>query len=145
MNPTTKDRWVGVVMLVGIAYLVVGIAFGALANIQTSKEMRFIWRLAAWLTSAVVFVAHVWHGRIRHQAFPVSTAFRTSLAVAVGAFGLAVAANIHGLRVGSSHGRLLGLALVLWPVLTGVPAFFVALVLASGLTRIRPRNKTTRA
>jgi hypothetical protein len=55
------------------------------------------------------------------------------LAVALGAFALAVAANVHGVWVASSHQRALAFALVAWPALTAVPAFVVALGAAAGL------------
>jgi hypothetical protein len=49
--------------------------------------------------------------------------------VALGAFGLAVGANIHELSAGSTsqHRHLLLLSLGIWPVVTAVPAFLVAL------------------
>jgi hypothetical protein len=52
------------------------------------------------------------------------------LAVALGAFGLAVAATVHAQAV-SSIRPAYALALVLWPVLTAVPAFIVALAVAA--------------
>jgi len=55
------------------------------------------------------------------------------MAVALGAFALAVSANVHGYRVGTNNQRLLAFALVAWPALTAVPAFVVALVAAAGL------------
>ena len=50
-------------------------------------------------------------------------------AVALGAFGLALSATIHSLLVASTgpHRRLVLLALVVWPIMTGLPAFVVAL------------------
>ena len=57
-----------------------------------------------------------------------------SLAVGLGAFGLAVAANIHAQRSGSTHQGALALALVAWPLLTAVPAFVVALGAATLLS-----------
>ena len=63
------------------------------------------------------------------------------MAVALGAFGLAVAANLHSLQVGTGDRQLLALALVIWPIMTGVPSFVVALAAAFGLARIRPNDK----
>jgi hypothetical protein len=56
-----------------------------------------------------------------------------SAAVALGALGLALAANIH--ELGSDSGYRLGMliALIAWPLLTAVPAFVLALVVAAGL------------
>jgi hypothetical protein len=65
------------------------------------------------------------------------------MSVGLGAFGLAAAANIHALIAGTGNQRLLALALVIWPIITGVPAFIVALAAAAGLARIRPNNKSS--
>jgi hypothetical protein len=75
------------------------------------------------------------HRRLRSA--PAGTALHASLAASLGAFGLAVAANVHGLWVTSGNRRPLVLALVAWPALTAVPAFVVALVAAAALARIR--------
>jgi hypothetical protein len=52
---------------------------------------------------------------------------------------LAVAATIHALWIGASNLGAVGLALVVWPVATAVPAFVATLVAAAGLTLLRPR------
>jgi hypothetical protein len=125
-------------LLVGAVYLVAGIAFGALAAAAPSHQLRVAWRLAAWLASAIAFAAHIGYEHFRLLSCPRITASHTALSVAVGAFGLAVAANIHALRTASGNHRLLAVALVVWPVLAAVPAFVVALAAAAGLARVRP-------
>jgi len=40
---------------------------------------------------------------------------------------------------GTGNRRLLALALVIWPLLTGVPAFLVAFVATALLARVRPQ------
>jgi hypothetical protein len=52
-----------------------------------------------------------------------------AVGVALGAFGLAVGANIHSLSIAftTQHQQLLLLSLGIWPVMTAVPAFLVAL------------------
>jgi len=122
-----------------MVYPVVGIAFAAFAGWSASNQMRIAWRLAAWVISAVAFAAHVWYERFRLRNSALTTALHTSIAVAVGAFALAVAANIHGQWVGSSHQRLLAFALVAFPALTAVPAFVVALV-AAAILSLRRRS-----
>ena len=57
-----------------------------------------------------------------------------------GAFALAAAANIHALSAGTGNHSLLALALVIWPIMTGVPAFVVASVAAAGLARVRSND-----
>jgi hypothetical protein len=48
-----------------------------------------------------------------------------------------VAANIHARTVHTGNQRLLALALVIWPIIAGVPAFLVALATAAVLSRVR--------
>ena len=51
------------------------------------------------------------------------------------------AANINALRTGTGNQRLLVLALVIWPIMAGVPAFIIALVIAAVLERLRPNKE----
>ena len=138
VNSTEKYRWFHAVILVGLLYLLVGTVF---PNPPASDPTQFIWRLAAWIISAVAFGVHVWYEHFRLRNSPRRTALHASMAVALGAFGLAVAANIHSLQAGTGNRQLLALALVIWPIMTGVPAFVVALAAAFGLARIRPNDK----
>jgi hypothetical protein len=111
------------VVLVGIGYALVGIVFALPAS-----HVR-AWRLAAWAVSAMGYAAHLAYERFRLQNSAGSAALHVAFAVALGAFGLAVGANIHSLSTGSAdqHRRLLLLSLGIWPVITALPAFLVAL------------------
>jgi len=111
-------------------YAFVGIAFAMPANHVKG------WRLAAWAVSAIAYAAHVCYERFRLRNSAGSAALHIALAVALGAFGLAVGAIIHSLRLGSTneHRRLLILALGFWPVITALPAFLLALVASWALT-----------
>ena len=133
MDESSQLRWHRAAILVGVVYLVVGVTFGALAGWVSSNQMRVTWRLLAWLISGVAFAAHIGYEHFRLRSSPATTALHASLAVGLGAFGLAGAANIHAQVSGSSHQRALALSLVLWPVLTAVPAFLVALGTAASL------------
>ncbi len=139
MNASNRQPWLRTVILVGVVYLVVGIAFGTLAGWSASNQMRVTWRLLAFFVSAIAFAIHIGYEHLHFGNSALVTAFRACLAVAVGAFALAVAANIHGQWVGSTHQRSLIFALVAWPLLTAVPAFVVALISAAllGLRRRR--------
>jgi hypothetical protein len=112
-----------VAVLLGVVYALVGILFAIPAGPVK------VWRLAAWVVSAFVYAAQIGYERFRLRNSPRSAALHVALAVALGAFGLAVGANIHSLRLGSTneHRRLLLLALGLWPIITALPAFLVAL------------------
>jgi protein-S-isoprenylcysteine O-methyltransferase Ste14 len=129
----TRPRLMPFFLLVGIVYLAVGIIFGALAGAATSDQMRGIWRLAAFVVSAVVFGAHIGYEHFRLGNTPRLTAFHAAAAVALGACALAAAANLHSLTVASGNQRLLLIALVAWPLLCALPAFGVAFAAAAGL------------
>jgi hypothetical protein len=133
MNDSGHQRWYMTAILVGALYLVVGLASAALAGAAASSQMQFFWRLSAFVISAVVFAAHTAHElfRLRNTARP--TALHTSIAVAIGGFALALAANIHDLGSVSGYRPRMLIALVAWPLLTAVPAFIVALAVAAGL------------
>ena len=134
MSAPGRHSWFGTTVLIGVLYSVIGIVFAL-----PSSQVR-VWRLAAWVVSAALFAAHIGYEHFRRGNSPPVTALHTALAVAVGAFGLAVAANVHEVWVASSYRRSLALALVAWPVLTGLPAFVVALVTAYGLALTRRRG-----
>ena len=121
----------------GVLYFAVGHGFGAMAATATSSQERIAWRLAAWVISALAFAAHIGYGHRRVRGGAGTTALDASLAVALGAFGLAVAAFIHGATV---HHHFPIFALAAWPVMTAIPAFLVALVVAALLARFAPRQ-----
>ncbi len=76
-----------------------------------------------------MYVAHLGFERFRLRNSSLLSALVAAVAAALGAFGLGVGANIHSLSVSSTsqHRRLLLIALIAWPVITGVPAFLVGL------------------
>jgi len=98
--------------------------------------MRETWNRLGFLASAIAFALHIAHEHFRLRHRPLITASHVSIAVALGAFALAVKANIHGYRVASGNQRLLAFALVAWPVITAVPAFVIALI-ATALLNLR--------
>jgi hypothetical protein len=126
-----RRSWIGAVVLVGIMYALVGIAFAAPAT------GVWAWRLAAWGVSAIGYATHIAYERFRLGNPPGRASLHVAFGVALGAFGLAVGANLHSLSVESTpqHRHLLLLALVIWPAITALPAFLVALGLSAGLSR----------
>jgi hypothetical protein len=101
---------------------------------RSRQEMR-AWRLAAWLVCAAVFAAHLAYEHFRVGNPPARAALHVAVAVALGAGILAVWVNVRSF--GSTSGRpspRAPLALVVYPVVTGVPAFAVALVVAGFLS-----------
>lgn len=129
--------WVRAALLAGVAYFLIGRAFAVPAsNVH-------VWRLAAWVVSGVVFAAHI---GFEHARFPQptrTTALHASLAVALGAFLLAVAGALRSVLVTSTLSPSWLLAFVVWPLATAIPAFVAALVAAALLARL-PRRAGTR-
>ena len=121
----------------GAVYFVFGVAFAAFASWSASNSMRVTWNRLGFLASVVAFALHIGYEHFRLRNSPLITTSHVSLAVALGAFALAVRANVHGYRVGTSNQRLLAFALVAWPAITAVPAFVAALVAAAGLALSR--------
>jgi hypothetical protein len=133
-----KAAAVRTVLLLGVFYCAVGVLFGILAGQAASAEKLIGWRRAAWVVSAIAFGLHLLYDRVRLRGSPRLTALRVSSAAALGAFGLAVAANVHAQSVApDQRPPNLLLSLALWPAITGVPAFVVALVSAMLLDRAR--------
>src|SRR5690349_5094974 len=113
-------RWIPCGLLPGAIYVAIGVGFAPL-----STPSVFFWRLAAWVVSAVVFVAHVGYQCFWLQSLPRVTALHAALGAGLGSFGLAAAANVHALVTGTGNLRLLRIALLVWPVITAIPAFIV--------------------
>jgi len=137
MAASNRKQWLRAVILLGTLYFVFGVAFATLAGSAGSNAMRETWNRLGFLASAIAFALHIGYEHFRLRNSPLITASHVSIAVALGAFALALNANIHGLRVGSSNQRLLVFALVAWPLITGVPAFVVSLMTAAGLALTR--------
>ncbi len=134
MNESDRGRWVRAVLVAGVTYFAVGILFGTLAGWAASGQTRGAWRLAAWGIGAAVFAVHIGYEHVRLRSSPPITAWHAALAVALGAGGLAVAALVHSSAASSGRRYIAFLA---WPVLVGLPAFLVALAVASVLARAR--------
>ena len=132
MDEGHRQPWIRAVVLIGVLYALIGIVFT-----WPATHVR-AWRLAAWLLSGAAYAAHIGYERFGLRNTPRRAASHVASAVAVGAFGLAVGATIHSLSVASTsqHRRLLLVALVAWPVMTGLPAFLVALGASELLARL---------
>lgn len=132
MNTSRRQPWLRQALLIGVAYLLIGRLFALPAdNVRA-------WRLAAWVISAAVYAAHIGYEYWRLGNPPRSTAFHVATAVAVGAFGLAVAATVNSwLTPSTNQPWQFLLALVVWPTLTALPAFLGAFFASAVLARYR--------
>jgi hypothetical protein len=124
--------WLVTALLVALIYPLIGITFALPAHGAATRP----WRLAAWLASAVVFAAHLRfeHSRVRDS--PSRAALHVSAAVAMGAFLLAVWINVHLWFAGGQQSPRALLALPIFPLVTGSPAFVAGLVLLFLFARI---------
>ena len=139
MEATVRRRSLHIALLVAASYLIVGIAFAQFSDWATTGEMRLTWRRLAWVVCGVGFAAHIVYEGFRLRNPPHVTAVHASIAAALGAGGLAMAANLHEWRTASSYRPSIAIALLAWPVITGIPAFLVAVVGAALLNRWRRR------
>ena len=122
MRESSRQSWLWTAVAVGFAYALIGLVFA----VPTTHIKA--WRLAAWVVCAIAYATHIEQEKFRLRNSGFSAALHVALAVGLGAFGLAVGANIHSMTSASSneHRGFLLLALVLWPVMTSLPAFLVA-------------------
>jgi hypothetical protein len=128
MHPTARNQWLRPMLVAAIIYAVVGLVTAYLARSAPSPQMRNAWRLAAWLLSLVTFVGHIAYEQVRLRSAVRNAAAHCAAAVALGAFALAVAGPVRTHWGAPDFWRVAVLSLPLWPILTGVPAFVVALV-----------------
>jgi hypothetical protein len=132
MGASRRQAWVRAALLLGATYFLIGRLFALPAN-------QHVWRLAAWMVSGVAYAAHIGYEHFRLRNSPRLTALHVAVAVAIGAFALAVAGMIHSLSTASAIRPAWLLALVIWPAVTAVPAFLGALV-AGAILRRPPRS-----
>ncbi len=123
------STWVPQALVAGALYLLIGRWF------PNPAENARVWRLGAWGASALVFVAHIGFERFRLRSAPFSLALHTASAVALGGLGLAIVgmANTFSRQPELRLNWLL--ALVIWPAVTALPAFLVALAAGKILER----------
>jgi uncharacterized protein (DUF486 family) len=133
MNVPDRRHWLPIALLTGLIYFAIGIGFGAFARWATSASMRENWNRLAFLASGIIFLVHIVYEHFRLRNSPRITATHVSLAVAFGAFALALGANVHDLGSAAGYRPRMLVALVAWPILTGLPAFVVAFVASIAL------------
>ena len=115
-------------LLAGLAYVAIGRFF---PNPATNQ---FWWRLGAWVLSAIVFAFH-FAIEYRRGAPAWRVARNAAIGTAIGGFGLAAWAMVFNATRGTADARTWGLALVLWPIITGAPGFILAYLTATLLQR----------
>jgi hypothetical protein len=121
-------------------YFLVGYG-SAVLDPSVPARMRFAWRLAAWIACGIAYAGHIVYLQFKFRKPPLSTALHAAMAVALGALLLALAATVHAVMVASHapYWQFL-IALILWPLITALPAFVVALSAAWVLARFRGKR-----
>jgi hypothetical protein len=137
----TRWTWARAASVAALLYPIVGITFAAPLQASSPRAVILLWRFAAWLVSAVIFATHLGYEHSRLRSSLLRGALHSSAAVALGAFLLAVWINVHGLWSASAHQSPLALlALVLFPLVTGPPAFVVGLAILTVMNRLKVRS-----
>ena len=129
MAGEVRAPWLRTAILAGLAYFLVGRLFAV------PGEHARAWRLAAWVVSGLLYAMHFRFELFRLRNPPRMLALHLAVAVAIGAFALALALLMRSVAVQGSLDPKWLLALVLFPLVTALPAFLVALVAAVALAR----------
>lgn len=120
-----------------LAYVATGLLTAEVANAAATSQGRTGWRLAAWLLSGLIFVVHVAVERV-HAGHDVRRAARhAACAVAIAAFIIAAVGPVRSHWGAQNFWRVVALSLLLWPLLTGLPAWLAALVVGQIVGRVR--------
>lgn len=128
------------VIIFAIVYLFIGVGTAIISNPLTNSEMQVVWRLASLIASIIIFISHIKYEIINRFNSPRIAAINTSGSVALGAFALAVLANIYALMNASTDNYSLLLALIIWPIVTGLISFLAAHIMAKFIIRVRPKD-----
>jgi hypothetical protein len=139
MHAPSRSSGLRDVVAASLAYVMVGIITAGLAGAAASLAATKAWRLAGWALSLAVFMVHVVASRHRQPGSPLGAAARVAIAVAVAALVLAIVGPVRGHWGEPAIGRVALLSVVLWPLMTGIPAFGVAVAVGHVIDRIGRR------
>ena len=134
MEAAAQQQWVMRSILIGAAYLTISLVLSGMEKLSAPASAK-TWRLATWGVCLLIYFAQI--GYERYQlANPIrAAALHVAAGVGIGSFGLAAAAIVHSLASASGNPKLLSVALLAWPAITAIPAYFVALVASAILAR----------
>jgi len=139
MADSTSQSWVRTALVVAAVYAIIGfatVAIGQAAGGGQSTTAQAV-RIASWLLSALVFLGHIARESSRSLKATVA-AGRASTAVALATFLLALAATVRQVEAGNTRPAVL-VALLVWPLLTGLVSLGVGLVLVRLLRTVTRR------
>lgn len=123
-----RRSWIIVACLFAAVYFLIARLFP-----QPPDNLR-AWRLAAWIATGAAFAVHIGYEHFIARRRPTTIASHTAVAVALAAFGLALAGMAHSEATDAVRDKWL-IALVAWPAITAAPAFLAALATGTMLAR----------
>ena len=139
MTVATSRPWLRTALGVTVIYAVIGLVTVAGSRAAGSAGMHAavrIIRVLSWLLSAVLYFLHlVVENRTRPKA--TVAAWHASAAVAMATLLLALVATARQLQARNSRPAVF-VAILAWPILTGLVSFLVGIVLSrilGGATR----------
>lgn len=124
----------------GLIYLGMGVGSAFISNDLESAPVQAAIRVGILLVAVAVFYSHLRVELARSAQRLLVSALITSSAVALGTFLLAVYAVGLSWWESSYLPTSLLSALLIWPMVTSLPAFLVALVLGSLIARFNTRT-----
>jgi len=123
--------------------VVIGVLTTTLSRSATSPAVGGRWRFAAWSVSVAIFAAHILISRRQPRRSVRQSAGQVAVAVAAATCVLALAGPVRKYWGEPHAARVALLSVALWPVLTGIPSFVVALVAGRVLDRVtRPADES---
>lgn len=127
---------------IGLVYLGLGVGSAVISNDLESATVQAALRVGIFLVAVAVFYCHL-RIELARSAWKFSaSALITSSALALGTFLLALFAVATSWWDSSRLPTSLLLAMLIWPVATGFPAFLCALVLGRVMVGFHWRPKS---
>lgn len=128
MSPLSRYHQHVPVLFMGAAYASIGVLTAAFARAADSAVFVTGWRLLAWVLCLIAFVTHLGYERMRSGSTTATAAFRAAAGVAFGALLLALAGPVRSYWGTPRFWQVAASSVVLWPIITGAPAFVGAYI-----------------
>lgn len=141
MNHMKNSKHIKRIISFGLIYLVIGILSALITNPMEPTGMQTALRLFALALAIAAFVYHIKLDLFKSNNSIPKASLNAAIATAVGTFLLAILANIYGIITEADNKNQLLLALILWPVVTGLLTFLGGYVISKIFSLIRLRRK----
>lgn len=141
MNEMKSSKRIKGIILFGLIYLVIGILSALITNPMESNGMQAALRLLSLALAISAFIYHIRLELYHANNSVLNAALNAAAATAFGTFSLAVQANIYNLLASGVNKNQLPLALIVWPVVTGLSALLGGYFIAKLFSFIRSKRK----